>query len=60
VPEVVCFAGHDAGVLASTLPAAMVLVRNPTGVSHSPEETVDLEDAAVAAQIVAAALREES
>ena len=55
-----CFAGHDAGVLAPTLPAAMVLVRNHTGVSHSPEETVDLEDAAVAAQIVAAALREES
>ncbi len=58
VPEVVCFAGHDAGVLASTLPAAMVLVRNPTGVSHSPEETVDLRDAAVAARIVAAALQE--
>ena len=41
------------------LPAAMVLVRNQTGVSHSPEETVDLDDAAIAAQIVAAALEEE-
>ena len=60
VPEVVCFAGHDAGVLAPSLPAAMVLVRNHTGVSHSPEEAVDLEDAAIAAQIVALALREES
>jgi N-carbamoyl-L-amino-acid hydrolase len=55
-PEVVCFAGHDAGVLAERVPAAMVLVRNETGVSHSPEEDVDLEDAAVAARVVADAL----
>jgi N-carbamoyl-L-amino-acid hydrolase len=57
-PEMVCFAGHDAGVLAGRIPAAMVLVRNATGVSHSPEETVELEDAAVAARVVAAALAE--
>jgi N-carbamoyl-L-amino-acid hydrolase len=56
VPEVVCFAGHDAGVLAAKIPAAIVLVRNATGVSHSPEETVELEDAAVAARVVADAL----
>lgn len=32
-------AGHDAGVLAQAgVPAAMVFVRNPTGVSHSPAE----------------------
>jgi N-carbamoyl-L-amino-acid hydrolase len=55
-PEVVCFAGHDAGVLAERVPAAMVLVRNETGVSHSPEEDVDLKDAAVAARVVADAL----
>jgi hypothetical protein len=30
----------------------MVLVRNPTGISHSPRETVDLEDAALAARVV--------
>lgn len=56
VPEQVCFAGHDAGVLAAQLPAAMVLVRNPTGVSHSPAETVSLDDAAVAARVVLAAI----
>jgi N-carbamoyl-L-amino-acid hydrolase len=56
VGEVVCFAGHDAGVLADKLPAGMVLVRNPSGVSHAPEETVDLADAAVAAEVVRAAL----
>ena len=32
-------AGHDAGVLAGHgIPAAMLFVRNPTGVSHSPAE----------------------
>ena len=55
-PEVVCYAGHDAGVLAERVPAAMLFVRNPTGVSHSPAETVDLEDAAIAARVVARAL----
>ena len=55
-PEVVCFAGHDAGVIAQRRPAGMVLVRNPTGVSHAPGEEVDLEDAAVAARVVDAAL----
>ncbi len=55
-PELVCFAGHDAGVLAERLPAAMLLVRNPSGVSHSPAEEVDLDDAAVAARVVERAL----
>jgi beta-ureidopropionase / N-carbamoyl-L-amino-acid hydrolase len=55
-PELVCFAGHDAGVLAERVPAGMLFVRNPTGVSHSPEETVSLDDAAVAARVVARAL----
>ena len=55
-PELVCFAGHDAGVVAERVPAAMLFVRNGTGVSHSPDETVSLEDAAVAARVVARAL----
>lgn len=49
---VVCLAGHDAGILAERLPAAMVLTRNPSGVSHSPEETADLDDAAAAANAI--------
>jgi N-carbamoyl-L-amino-acid hydrolase len=51
-PDLVCFAGHDAGVLAERVPAAMLLVRNPTGISHSPEEAVSLEDAAIATRVV--------
>ena len=31
-------AGHDAGALAAAVPTAMLFVRNPTGVSHSPAE----------------------
>lgn len=50
-PELDCYAGHDAGLIAARLPAAMVLVRNETGVSHSPDEQVDLEDAAFGAEV---------
>ncbi len=37
-------AGHDAGVLAARLPTAMLFVRNPTGVSHSPAEQAERAD----------------
>ena len=38
-------AGHDAGILAeSGIPSAMLFVRNPTGVSHSPDEHAELAD----------------
>jgi N-carbamoyl-L-amino-acid hydrolase len=57
-PRLVCYAGHDAGVIAGCRPAGMVLVRNETGVSHSPEEDVSLEDAAVAANALLAAAQE--
>jgi N-carbamoyl-L-amino-acid hydrolase len=39
-------AGHDAGVLAGSVPTAMLFVRNPTGVSHAPEEQASDEDCA--------------
>jgi N-carbamoyl-L-amino-acid hydrolase len=55
-PRVVCYAGHDAGVIAARRPAGMVLVRNETGISHSPDEAVSLDDAAVAASAMLVAL----
>jgi N-carbamoyl-L-amino-acid hydrolase len=55
-PEVLCFAGHDAGILAEHLPAGMVLVRNEAGTSHAPAEHVELADAAEAATALARAL----
>jgi N-carbamoyl-L-amino-acid hydrolase len=37
-------AGHDAGVLAARIPAAMLFVRNPSGISHSPAEHAAMAD----------------
>ncbi|WP_232266517.1 allantoate amidohydrolase [Streptomyces pactum] len=37
-------AGHDAGILSGSVPTAMLFVRNPTGVSHSPAETAAEDD----------------
>ena len=38
-------AGHDAGILSNAgARAAMIFVRNPTGVSHSPAEWAEPED----------------
>jgi beta-ureidopropionase / N-carbamoyl-L-amino-acid hydrolase len=38
-------AGHDAGILATAgVPTAMLFVRNPTGVSHSPAEHAEPAD----------------
>ncbi|HEU4978793.1 MAG TPA: M20/M25/M40 family metallo-hydrolase, partial [Solirubrobacteraceae bacterium] len=53
---VLCFAGHDAGILAERIPAGMVLTRNPSGISHSPEEEADLYAAAAGAQAMVRAL----
>jgi N-carbamoyl-L-amino-acid hydrolase len=39
-------AGHDAGVLSAHVPTAMLFVRNPSGVSHSPAEHADESDCA--------------
>jgi N-carbamoyl-L-amino-acid hydrolase len=40
-------AGHDAGILAAAgVPTAMLFVRNPTGVSHSPAEQAEPADCA--------------
>ena len=44
-PVIPTMAGHDAGVLsAAGVPTAMLFVRNPTGVSHSPEERAETAD----------------
>jgi beta-ureidopropionase / N-carbamoyl-L-amino-acid hydrolase len=57
-PEgIMCFAGHDAGILATKIPSAMVLTRNPSGISHSPDEAADLDDAAAAATAILEVVR---
>jgi allantoate deiminase len=43
-------AGHDAMILAEKIPAAMIFLRTPGGVSHHPSETVQLDDVVKALQ----------
>ncbi|WP_077063516.1 allantoate amidohydrolase [Streptomyces sp. MP131-18] len=43
-PVLATGAGHDAGILAAAVPTAMLYVRNPTGVSHAPEEHAEETD----------------
>lgn len=50
-------AGHDAGILAAHVPTAMLFVRNPTGVSHAPEEHADDGDCDTGARALASVLR---
>jgi N-carbamoyl-L-amino-acid hydrolase len=50
-------AGHDAGILAAAgIPAAMLFVRNPTGVSHSPAEFAEPADCRVGVTALARVL----
>ncbi len=51
-------AGHDAGVLAAVLPTAMLFVRNPSGVSHSPAEYASPEDCEAGVEALTAVLAE--
>ncbi|MFD6425158.1 allantoate amidohydrolase [Streptomyces sp. NPDC060198] len=46
VPSLATGAGHDAGILSASVPTAMLFVRNPTGVSHSPAEHATEQDCA--------------
>jgi allantoate deiminase len=39
-------AGHDAMILAEKVPAAMIFLRTPGGISHDPAESVHLDDVA--------------
>ena len=57
-PVLATGAGHDAGVLAARVPAAMLFVRNPTGVSHSPAENAELADCHAGVAALAAALED--
>jgi beta-ureidopropionase / N-carbamoyl-L-amino-acid hydrolase len=52
-------AGHDAGILANAgVPSAMLFVRNPTGVSHSPAEWAEPEDCHAGVDALTAVLTE--
>ncbi|WP_285662505.1 allantoate amidohydrolase [Actinorhabdospora filicis] len=58
VPVLATGAGHDAGVLASSVPTAMLFVRNPTGVSHAPGEFAEMADCLRGAEALAGVLED--
>ncbi|WP_062528800.1 allantoate amidohydrolase [Demequina rhizosphaerae] len=57
VPRIPTGAGHDAGILAAHLPTAMLFVRNPDGVSHSPLEGASDDDIRAGVDALTDALR---
>ncbi|MDQ6934764.1 MAG: allantoate amidohydrolase [Actinomycetota bacterium] len=58
-PVIPTMAGHDAGVLsAAGVPSAMLFVRNPTGVSHSPAEFAPMADCVAGVSALAETLLE--
>jgi N-carbamoyl-L-amino-acid hydrolase len=58
VPVLPTGAGHDAGILASAVPTAMLYVRNPSGVSHAPGEHADDRDCLAGVTALADVLQE--
>ena len=58
-PVIPTQAGHDAGILSDAgIPTAMVFVRNPTGVSHSPDEHAETDDCLAGVEALADVLEE--
>lgn len=56
-PALPTAAGHDAGILAAAgIPTAMLFVRNPTGVSHAPDEHAETADCLAGVEALADSL----
>ncbi|SDQ83628.1 allantoate amidohydrolase [Actinopolyspora saharensis] len=50
-------AGHDAGTLSARAPTGMLFVRNPTGISHAPQEHAERDDCTAGAAALTEVLR---
>jgi allantoate deiminase len=50
--RVVSGAGHDAAIMASLAPMAMLFLRSPGGISHHPDEAVLAEDVRIALEVL--------
>lgn len=59
IPILPTGAGHDAGILSlAGIPAAMLFVRNPTGVSHAPDEFAEQADCHAGVRALAGVMRD--
>jgi allantoate deiminase len=52
-PRLPSGAGHDAAMMASVTPVAMLFVRCAGGVSHHPDESVRADDVEAAIEVTA-------
>ena len=50
-PDVLSGAGHDAMILATRMPAAMLFLRSPNALSHHPGEMVNAQDVEAALRV---------
>ncbi|MEM9365117.1 MAG: Zn-dependent hydrolase [Planctomycetota bacterium] len=50
--ELISGAGHDAGIMATRFPAAVLFLRQPRGISHHPDEDVEAVDVAHALRVL--------
>lgn len=57
-PVIPTGAGHDAGILAASVPSTMLFVRNPTGISHAPGEHAETGDCLLGIKALADVLTE--
>ncbi len=57
LPVIPTGAGHDAGVLTDVVPTGMLFVRNPTGISHSPDEFAERADCLAGVDALATLMR---
>ena len=59
LPRLGTGAGHDAGILAGAgIPATMLFVRNPSGISHSPAEHAERADCLAGVRALTGVLRD--
>jgi len=56
--EMPSWAGHDAQLMSSMVPTAMLFVPSIDGISHSPQEDTSWEDIEVGLNVYARALTE--
>ena len=45
-------AGHDCMAMASVVPSGLFFIRNISGVSHNPQEMIDLDDVYIGTQVL--------
>ncbi|MEM9587981.1 MAG: Zn-dependent hydrolase [Planctomycetota bacterium] len=51
-------AGHDSAMMSTKFPTAMLFLRQRRGISHHPDEDVDIDDVALAIDVLATTIKQ--